>query len=80
MALPDFSTSPLATNGALFAVSAAVVWIGVTKLAQAADRLAVATGLGHATAGLVQLAGVGIDSLAVLLGYGGGLVLLYHLR
>lgn len=43
---------------AVFAVSAAVVWIAGTKLAGYADRFATATGLGGAVVGLVLLGGI----------------------
>jgi cation:H+ antiporter len=54
----DFGSYPPAINGTLFAVSAIVVWIPGTKVAHSADELAVATGVGHATVGLVLLAGI----------------------
>lgn len=58
MELPDFNSYPLGINGAVFSVAAVIVWIAGTKVAQYADRLATATGVGHATMGLVLLAGI----------------------
>lgn len=58
MELLSFSSNPLAVNAAVFCVSAIVVWIAGTKVAHYADALAVATGVGHATVGLLLLAGI----------------------
>lgn len=58
MELLDFSSNPLGLNAGVFAASAAVVWIAGTKVAHYADDLAVASGIGHATVGLVLLAGI----------------------
>lgn len=58
MELTDFASNTLAVNAAVFSVSAVVVWIAGTKVAHYADRLAVATGVGHATVGLLLLAGI----------------------
>lgn len=58
MELTDFASNTLAVNAALFSGSAVVVWIAGTKVAHYADRLAVATGIGHATVGLLLLAGI----------------------
>nr|WP_238344338.1 hypothetical protein [Ramlibacter lithotrophicus] len=54
----DFSSNPPGLNAAVFAASAAVVWITGTKVAHYADDLAIASGIGHATVGLVLLAGI----------------------
>lgn len=56
--MPDFSSTSLGLNALVFAASAAAVWIAGTKVAHYADDLAVATGIGHATVGLVLLAGI----------------------
>lgn len=58
MELLDFGSNPLGVNAAVFAASAAVVWIAGTKVAHYADELALVTGIGHATVGLVLLAGI----------------------
>lgn len=58
MELLDFSSYALGAVAAVFVVAAVVVWIAGTKVAQYADQLAVATGIGHATMGLVLLAGI----------------------
>jgi cation:H+ antiporter len=54
----DFSGYPLWLNFAVFAASAVVVWIAGTRIARYADKIAIATGIGHAAAGLVLLAGI----------------------
>lgn len=58
MELLDFRSYSIGINAALFAVAAVAVWIAGTKVTHYADRLAVATGIGHATIGLVLLAGI----------------------
>ena len=45
-------------NLAIFAASAAVVWIAGTRVAELADVIARRTGLGHAVVGLLLLAGI----------------------
>jgi cation:H+ antiporter len=49
--------SPTA-NGAIFVVSAVVVWFAGARLARLADALVAQTGLGHAVMGVVLLGGV----------------------
>lgn len=51
----DFS---LWLNVAIFTASAVVVWIAGTRVADYADTIARRTGLGHAAAGLLLLAGI----------------------
>lgn len=46
------------TNLAIFAGSAALVWFAGTRVAEYADAIARRTGLGHAAAGLLLLAGI----------------------
>lgn len=58
MAWLDFRGSSLAINTAVFAVCTVVVWIAGWRMSQYADRFASATGMGHATVGLVVLAGI----------------------
>ena len=45
-------------NVAIFAASAVVVWIAGTRVADYADAIARRTGIGHAAAGLLLLAGI----------------------
>jgi cation:H+ antiporter len=45
-------------NAAIFAASAAIVWFAGARVARYADAIARNTGLGHAAAGLLLLAGV----------------------
>ena len=45
-------------NLAIFAASAAVVWVAGTRVAELADVIARRTGLGHAVVGLLLLAGI----------------------
>lgn len=54
----DFSDWPLAGNAALFAACSIVVWIAGARIARLADRFAVVSGIGHAMAGLLLLAGI----------------------
>lgn len=54
----DFTQRPLWLALAVFAVAAVVVWIAGTKVAQWADTFARVTGIGHATVGLLLLAGI----------------------
>lgn len=54
----DFRDSSPAINLAIFAACTAVVWIAGWRISQYADRFASATGMGHATVGLVLLAGL----------------------
>lgn len=54
----DFQGFPLSANITLFCLAAVVVWIAGTRLARYADRIATITGIGHATIGLVLLAGI----------------------
>ncbi len=56
--MADWIGASIWTAAAVFAVSAAVVWIAGTKLAGYADRFATATGLGGAVVGLVLLGGI----------------------
>lgn len=58
MSLTDFSQNALLVNVALFAASAAFVWVAGTRIARYADAVARVTGLGHAVVGIVLLAGV----------------------
>jgi cation:H+ antiporter len=54
----SFAGFPLTVNIALFAVAAAVVWFAGSRLADYADRISQATGLGQAVVGIILLAGV----------------------
>lgn len=58
MAWLHFEGRPLGINVAVFAVCTVVVWLAGWRLAQYADRFASATGIAHATVGLVLLAGM----------------------
>lgn len=58
MEIPDFKSLSLMVNFAIFGVSAVIVWIAGTRIARYADKLATLTGIGHATVGLVLLAGI----------------------
>lgn len=54
----DFTSRPLAMNAAIFVACAVVVWLAGWRIAVYADRFASATGIGHATVGMVVLAGL----------------------
>jgi cation:H+ antiporter len=54
----EFGGRPLWVNLAVFLASAVVVWIAGSRVARWADRFAGASGIGHATVGLVLLAGI----------------------
>ncbi|MDQ9172123.1 sodium:calcium antiporter [Oxalobacteraceae bacterium R-40] len=54
----NFKENALWINIAAFCVTAVVVWIAGTRIARYADKIATATGLGHAAVGLVLLAGI----------------------
>jgi cation:H+ antiporter len=54
----DFHHKPLLTNAAVFAACAVLVWLAGWRIAAYADRFASATGIGHATVGMVVLAGL----------------------
>lgn len=56
--MTDFKSYSLLINIAVFSLSAVVVWIAGTRIARYADQLATITGIGHATVGLVLLAGI----------------------
>lgn len=58
MGIPDFQNHSLMVNIAMFCLSAVLVWIAGTRIARYADQIATITGVGHATVGLVLLAGV----------------------
>lgn len=58
MSLLDFKAYSLGINIAVFALCAVVVWIAGARVARYADRIATLTGIGHATIGLVLLAGI----------------------
>jgi cation:H+ antiporter len=58
MDLLQFKGYSLGINCAVFAVSALAVWLAGTRVAQYADTIARRTGIGHAAAGLLLLAGV----------------------
>ena len=53
-----FGGLPLWVNAGVFAASALVVWMAGTRIADYADVIARRTGIGHALAGLVLLAGI----------------------
>jgi len=53
--LPDFKAAPLWVSIAVFAISAAIVWVSGTRLSGYADTIAERTGIGHALTGLVLL-------------------------
>ncbi|MBA3596348.1 MAG: sodium:calcium antiporter [Methylibium sp.] len=53
-----FEQLPLWINAAVFAGAAVVVWIAGTRIAGYADAIARKTGIGHATVGLLLLAGI----------------------
>ena len=53
-----FADLPLWANVAIFVAAAVMVWIAGTRIASYADAIARRTGLGHAAAGLLLLAGV----------------------
>jgi cation:H+ antiporter len=53
-----FGGLPLWVNAGVFAASALVVWMAGTRIADYADAIARRTGIGHAVAGLVLLAGI----------------------
>jgi cation:H+ antiporter len=54
----EFNGYPLPVNIAIFGLSAVVVWIAGTRVARYADKIATMTGIGHATIGLLLLAGI----------------------
>jgi cation:H+ antiporter len=54
----NFGALPLWASGAIFVAAAAVVWIAGARIADYADAVARRTGIGHAVAGLVLLAGI----------------------
>ncbi|MBO6719440.1 MAG: sodium:calcium antiporter [Rhizobiaceae bacterium] len=54
----DFTAIPLPVNLLVFAVAAVAVWFAGTKLTHYADAISNATGIGHATIGILLLAGV----------------------
>lgn len=56
--LLDFSGRPILVNVAIFAVSAAVVWIAGTRMVRLVDRLAARTGMGQGFAGMLLLGGI----------------------
>jgi len=58
MPLPDFGEFPLWGNFAVFAFSAAAVWLAGTRISRYADAIARITGIGHMAVGLVLLGGV----------------------
>ena len=58
MQFPDFANLSLWTNLAIFAVSAAAVWLAGTRISHYADAIARMTGVGHMAVGLVLLGGV----------------------
>lgn len=53
-----FEGLPLAANIAIFGAAAIAVWLAGTRVAEYADVLARRTGMGHAAAGLLLLAGI----------------------
>jgi cation:H+ antiporter len=56
--LLQFKGAPLWINLAVFSCSALAVWLAGTRLARYVDTIARRTGIGHAAAGLLLLAGV----------------------
>lgn len=56
--MPDLASLPGWGLWAIFAASAAVVWIAGARLTAYVDRLATLTGMGHAFAGMLLLAGL----------------------
>lgn len=56
--LLEFKGYPLWINVVIFGLSAIVVWIAGTRVARYADKIATITGIGHATIGLLLLAGI----------------------
>lgn len=56
--LLDFSGRSLWTNIAIFAVSAAIVWIAGTRMVRLVDALARRTGMGQGFAGMLLLGGI----------------------
>lgn len=54
----SFAELPLPANLAIFAASAAAVWVAGTRLAALVDRLATLTGIGQAFAGMLLLGGI----------------------
>lgn len=58
MELLNFKNYSLWMNIAIFGVCTVVVWIAGWRISQYADRFASATGLGHATVGMIVLAGL----------------------
>jgi cation:H+ antiporter len=58
MQLLQFKDMSLWINVLVFAASAALVWIAGTRVARYADAIARKTGIGHAAAGLLLLAGI----------------------
>lgn len=56
--LLDFGAHSLWTNLAVFAVSAAIVWMAGTRLVHLVDRLADRTGMGKGFAGMLLLGGI----------------------
>ncbi|WP_420473738.1 sodium:calcium antiporter [Noviherbaspirillum sp. ST9] len=68
MQLPDFGQFPLWGNFAIFASSAAIVWLAGTGVAHYADDIAHKTGVGHMAVGLVLLGGItSLPEIAVAL-------------
>ena len=53
-----FAVLPLPANLAIFALMAIAVWIAGAKMAAYAEEIAERSGIGHAMAGLLLLAGV----------------------
>lgn len=56
--MPDFTSLPDWSLWAIFAASAAAVWVAGARLTKQVDRLATITGMGHAFAGMLLLAGL----------------------
>ena len=54
---PINADTPLWALMATFAIAAAAIWVAGTRLTRAVDVLAVRTGMGHAFAGMLLLAG-----------------------
>ena len=54
----DFGQRPLMVNIGVFSVCTVVVWLAGWNIAKLADRFASAAGIGHATVGMVVLAGL----------------------
>ena len=56
--LLDFARWSVWISGAVFAASAAVVWVAGTRMVRIVDRLAGRTGMGQGFAGMLLLGGV----------------------